>query len=114
MSQIRIEQHKSGVIFYMKGQFVGGDETDRLRKLVNKISEADNNNLILDMKKVTYLNSTALGVLISGNAGFVKREGRMIICNISKSLENIFVITKLIKVFTIKATLEEAINLISN
>lgn len=114
MSQIRIQEQKNGVIFHLKGQFIGGDETDRLRELINNISEAENNHLIINMEKTTYLNSTALGVLISAHASFVKHEGRMIICNISKSLENIFVITKLTKVFNIKDTLEEAIKLISN
>lgn len=61
------------------------------------------------MGKVTYLNSTALGVLISSHATVTKNGGKIVLCNLDKSIENLFVITKLTLVFPIFATLEEAI-----
>ena len=113
MSQIKIEEQIGGVVLTLKGQFIGGDETDKLRETLKDISQKQMNNLIINLDKVTYLNSTALGVLISAHANFVKRNGRIILCCISKSLENIFVITKLTLVFTICDTFEDAIKLIS-
>ncbi len=110
MSQIKIEDQIGGSIIHLKGQFVGGEETDELRDTLKSISDFKKNNLIIDLKDTTYLNSTALGVLISAHANFVKRDGKIILCNISKSIENIFVITKLTMVFTITENVEEAIN----
>jgi anti-sigma B factor antagonist len=110
MSQIKIEEQIGGTVIHLKGQFVGGEETDDLRDTLKSISDSQKNKLIIDLKDTTYLNSTALGVLISAHANFVKRDGRIILCNISKSIENIFVITKLTMVFTITETLDEAIN----
>ena len=113
MSQIKVEEQIGGVILSLKGQFIGGEETDKLRDNLKEISQKKSNSLIIDLAKVTYLNSTALGVLISAHANFVKRDGKIILCNVNKSIENIFVITKLTLVFTIVQTLEEAIKLIS-
>ncbi len=110
MSQIKIEDQIGGSIIHLNGQFVGGEETDELRDTLKSISDFKKNNLIIDLKDTTYLNSTALGVLISAHANFVKRDGKIILCNISKSIENIFVITKLTMVFTITENVEEAIN----
>lgn len=113
MSQIRIEEHIGGLVLHLKGQFVGGEETDKLRDTLKNASASTNSKLIIDFEKATYLNSTALGVLISAHASFVKRDGKIVLCNLDKSLENIFVITKLIQVFTITETLDEAIKLLS-
>ena len=113
MSQIKISEQIGGTIIEVKGQFVGGEETDQLRETLREISEQNKNKLIINLEKTTYLNSTALGVLISAHANFVKRNGKIVLCNVSKSIENIFVITKLTLVFPICANLEEAIKCIS-
>jgi len=113
MSQINVEEQIGGAVVHLKGQFIGGEETDKLRDTLKQIAEQKKNNMIINLEKVTYLNSTALGVLISAHANFVKRNGKIILTNVSKSIENIFVITKLTMVFNICETLEEAIKQIS-
>lgn len=114
MSQISINEQIGGTVIKLKGQFVGGEETDQLRDKLKEISDTNKNKLIIDLDDTSYLNSTALGVLISAHANFVKRDGKIILCNVSKSLENIFVITKLTLVFSIADTVEDAINQLSN
>lgn len=109
MSQIRIQEQIGGIVLHLKGQFIGGEETDSLRDTLKELMENQKAKLVIDLKDVTYLNSTALGVLISAHTNFVKREGKIILCNVSKSIENIFVITKLSLVFEIAGSLEEAI-----
>ncbi len=113
MSQIKMEEQIGGAILHLKGQFIGGEETEQLRDALKDISSQQRSKLIINLEKTTYLNSTALGVLISAHSNFAKREGTVVLCNLDKSLENIFVITKLIKVFTIADTLESAIKLLS-
>ncbi|MDQ1265612.1 MAG: anti-sigma factor antagonist [Bacteroidota bacterium] len=113
MSQIKIEEQIGGMIVHLKGQFTGGEETDELRTTLQDIAKQQKNVLILNLEKCTYLNSTALGVLIAAHANFSKRDGKIILCNVSKSIENIFVITKLSLVFTLTDTLDEAIKKIS-
>ena len=100
---------KGIVILQPKGNFVGGDETDELRDSIKKYSELENKKLIIDLGDVLYLNSTALGVLISAHANYSKREGKIKLCQLNKNLENLFVITKLALIFDSYATQEEAI-----
>ncbi len=114
MSQVKVEEQIGGAIIHLRGQFIGGQETDELKEVLKNYSEKQENNLIIDLENVTYLNSTALGVLISSHANFVKRNVKIILCNVSKSIENIFVITKLTLVFTIAENIQEALKLIKN
>ncbi len=113
MSQIKVEEQIGGIILHLKGQFIGGDETDELRSVLKSITEKSKTKLIINMEKVTYLNSTALGILISTHANFAKKEGKVVICNLAKSIENIFVITKLTLVFDIATDLDSAIKIFS-
>jgi anti-sigma B factor antagonist len=87
------------VILELKGNYVGGDETDDLRDEIKKISEKGNTKLIIDLGEVSYLNSSALGVLIAAHANYAKRDGKIKLCQLNKNLENLFVITKLSLIF---------------
>ena len=113
MSQVIIEEQIGGVILHLYGQFLGGDETDFLKDQLLLVSEQKKSCLIVNLENVTYLNSTALGVLITAHANFAKRDARVILCNVGSTIQNIFVITKLTLVFTITESLEEAIKLLS-
>ncbi len=114
MSKIKIEKQIGGTILHLSGKFIGGEETDELKKELNELAEQGEKKLIINLSDVTYLNSTALGILIASHTNFTKREGKITLCNVSKSIENIFVITKLSLVFNIAENLENAIKNMSN
>jgi anti-sigma B factor antagonist len=101
---------KGIVIIEPKGNFVGGDETDELRATIKKYADEGNLKLVIDLGQVLYLNSTALGVLISAHSNYTKREGKIKLCQLNKNLENLFVITKLALIFDSYATQQEAID----
>jgi anti-sigma B factor antagonist len=103
-------QDKGIVLLEPKGNFIGGDETDDLRDTIKKFSDEGNLKLVIDLGDVLYLNSTALGVLISAHTNYTKREGKIKLCQLNKNLENLFVITKLSLIFDAYHTKEEAIN----
>lgn len=113
-SQIKTEERDSCTVLKLSGQFIGGKETDDVKSALSKAGVEGVTKLIVDLGDVTYLNSTALGILISAHASFAKRDGKVVLCNVGKSIENIFVITKLTLVFAIKPTLSEAIEFLNN
>jgi anti-sigma B factor antagonist len=115
-SKIKVTELKEGeiVILEPKGNFVGGEETDEMRDTIKKYADSGNKKLIIDLGGVSYLNSTALGVLISSHANYTKREGKVKLCQINKNLENLFVITKLSLIFDSFPNQEEAIASFSN
>ena len=103
-----VQSGKIGVI-EVKGSLVGGEETDELRNAVADFVEQGTKMLVIDLSKVTYLNSTAIGVLVSAHTTFSKNKGHVKLCGINKNINNIFVITKLTLVFDVYDSREEAI-----
>lgn len=97
-----------------RGEFVGGNETDELRDALARESEQDTRRLLIDLEGVTYLNSSALGVLISAHTNFSKRGSVLGLCNISEGIKNIFVITKLSLVFNVYGSRKEGVAALAN
>lgn len=90
MSKIKIEEQIGRLIVHFKGEFIGGDETDELRKRFKQLPIVQ--KIKFDMGKVTYLNSTALCILTSAYASVTKKGGKIVLFNLDKSIENLFFI----------------------
>jgi anti-sigma B factor antagonist len=92
-----------------KGELIGGDETDELRSEITKLSAEGNKKLLIDLGKTTYLNSTAIGVLIWAHTHYAKSGGEVKLANLNKNIKNIFVVTKLTMVFDVRDTQIDAV-----
>jgi anti-anti-sigma factor len=93
----------------VKGSLTGGDETVELRRAVAGFVDREYPKLIIDLNKVTYLNSTAIGVLVSAHTTYSRRNWQVKLCGINKNINNIFVITRLTLVFDVHDTLKDAV-----
>jgi anti-sigma B factor antagonist len=91
-----------------KGSLVGGDETVELRQAVAGFLERGYERLLIDMSNVTYLNSTAIGVLVSAHTSYSRRGWQVKLCGVNKNINNIFVITKLTLVFDVLESRDQA------
>jgi len=103
-----LENGTIGVI-EAKGSLVGGEETDELRRYVADFLQQGVKNLVIDLSKVTYLNSTAIGVLVSAHTSYARNKGQVKLCGVNRNIDNIFVITKLMLVLDVVETREDAI-----
>jgi anti-sigma B factor antagonist len=91
------------------GSLIGGDETDKLRRAVGDFVERNYDKLLIDLSGVTYLNSTAIGVLVAAHTTYSKRGWRIKLCGVNKNIDSIFVITKLSLAFEVHEDREEAL-----
>ena len=77
--------------------------------LVSMIEEGDNPKLLLDFATVDHLSSAALGMLINANNKIRERNGQLRLANIKPQILEVFVITKLNKLFRILPSRAEAL-----
>jgi anti-sigma B factor antagonist len=73
------------------------------------IEEKENPKLLLDFSTVDHLSSAALGMLINANNSIKQRNGQLRLANIKPQIYEVFVITKLNKLFRIFPNREEAL-----
>jgi len=92
-----------------KGSLIGGEETDKLRQAVAGYVEREYQKLIIDLSGVTYMNSTAIGVLVAAHTSYSRKGWQIKLCGINKNIDSIFVITKLTLVFDVADSRAEAV-----
>lgn len=97
------------VVLEPKGSLIGGNETDELKSTIKSLQDQGNIKLIVDLADVSYMNSSAIGVLTVAHNSYQKLQGKLILCNVNKSISNIFLVTKLSTIFLTEDKREDAI-----
>jgi anti-sigma B factor antagonist len=97
------------VVLEPKGELIGGDETDDVRQTIEGLIKEENKKLVIDLTRVHYMNSSALGMLAWAHTNYAKRGGRIVLVGLEKNIQNIFVISKLSLVFDVYHDQREAI-----
>jgi len=79
-----------------------------LKQVLAESIEAGRIRIIVDLTDTTFLDSTALGVLIGAVKRLRSRDGALAIVNVDENISKTFEITGLDQIFTIVPTREEA------
>ena len=101
---MKIEHKSSGkhaVVLALSGNIQGGPDADLFTSTLDDLVGDGRKNVLLDLKRVKWINSTGLGILIGGLTKLKKVDGAMKIVNLSERIENIFTVTKLNLVFEV-------------
>ena len=71
-------------------------------QLFSLVDESGRRKVLLNFHNVEYLSSAALGKLITLNKKLTAAGGKLVLCEISPTIYEVFEITKLDKFFTIQ------------
>ena len=79
------------------------------QSLLQMIKEANIVNFVLNFENVNFLSSAVLRVLIKVNAAVSERQGKLRLCEIAPKILEVFKITRLNKIFDIRADVDAAV-----
>lgn len=108
---MKINHHEENgiVIIAPKGKIMGGPESTALHDLLHDLIEQKKTKVIIDLAKVDWMNSTGLGLLISGLTTLRKAEGELKLANVTDKIQSLLTITKLVTVFKSFDSIDEAV-----
>lgn len=86
-------------ILRMEGKIMGGPDADTFQKTVKDLLAEGRKSVLLDLGKVSWVNSTGLGILISGHTTIQNGGGKMMLVGVNKRIDQIFMVTKLHTIF---------------
>lgn len=104
-----ITERYNCVVIEFKGKIMGGPDAVKLNERLHEFIEDGKTNIVVDLGKVKFMNSSGLGMLIGGLTTMRKAGGDLRIANASDKIESLLVITKLITVFKHYKTVDEAV-----
>jgi len=98
---VKIKQRESGdiTILELSGKIMGGDDFDLFNDTIKTLIAEGKIDIVLNMSRVKWINSTGLGLMVSAYTTLVKNGGRMKICAMSDRIDNILHVTQLGLVF---------------
>ncbi|MFN3246718.1 MAG: STAS domain-containing protein [Leptonema sp. (in: bacteria)] len=96
-------------IVTIEGAIKSGDEYQLAERMEQYIKPNTAPKFIIDMKKVPFINSQALGLFLHIFKHVDYLKGRLVFCNLNSDIEGLMNLTQLSNVFEIYKTLEEAL-----
>ncbi|MCH8558646.1 MAG: STAS domain-containing protein [Balneolia bacterium] len=104
-----VTEHYNTIVIQFKGKAMGGPAASKYMDEIKELVEQGKTNVVGDLSKVSFMNSSGLGILISSLTSIRNAGGDLRICGASQRIESLLMVTKLITVFKHFKTREEAI-----
>ena len=98
------------VLRVTESQVMGDTVADALRdEMLALYEQTGATHVVIDMEQVTYLSSAGIRPLLALNRQVRDREGRLVLCGLTRDVEGVFVATRLISTTrSVPATFENA------
>lgn len=86
-----------------------GETSDRFKEKIRGLIADGCSSLIVDLGPVRFIDSSGLGALISALKVLRAHDGDLVLANVPKPVQSVLEITRLLRVFEIYDTTEEAL-----
>jgi anti-sigma B factor antagonist len=96
-------------ILFLNGKLSMGHGDVDLHKAIQDLLLDHKLKIVLNMRKLAYVDSTGIGVLVSKFTSTAQRDGRLVICEPNDKVMGLLQMTQLDKVINIYASEEEAL-----
>ena len=108
---MKIKQETIGDVYILRlsGQLMGGPDADAVRDTVLAILNEGFKKILVDLKDVSWVNSTGLGILMSNHVTATNNGAALRLMRVSRRIDSIFMVTRLNTVFQVYNTEEEAL-----
>ncbi|HEX7072248.1 MAG TPA: STAS domain-containing protein [Rhodothermales bacterium] len=105
-----LDERYNAVVISLKGNVMGGPDGAKLHETLHELKEQGKKNVVVDLSRVKFMNSSGLGMLIGGLTTMRNTGGDLRLANVADRIQSLLVITKLITVFKHYDSLEEAVS----
>lgn len=97
--EIKKEPQGEVMVLSLSGKIMGGPDYELFHSEIKTLIKEGYADILLNMSRVSWINSTGLGILVSAYHTLKKNGGAMKICEVSPRIDNILNVTQLKLVF---------------
>ena len=104
------ERSVDGVtVLDLKGKMLIGEGDELLREKINGLVEGGTTKILLNLEDVPYVDSAGLGEIVRCYTTVSRKSGQLKLLNLTKRLQDLLSITKLLTVFETYDSEEESV-----
>jgi anti-sigma B factor antagonist len=108
--EIQQREREGITVLELNGRITVGPEASALRDKCAQLAAEGKKNLVLELSKVDFIDSTGLGALVMCATGLRKTGGNVKLVNLNRRNVELLVMTKLATVFEIFTDEQDAIS----
>jgi anti-sigma B factor antagonist len=97
------------VVLELSGKVMGGPDANLLSEKLHELVDKEKTKVIADLSKVSWMNSSGLGILIGGLTTMRNNGGDLKLVNVTDRIKSLLIITKLITIFETFENMEDAL-----
>jgi stage II sporulation protein AA (anti-sigma F factor antagonist) len=97
---IELEHRRRTLIVRLKGELDHHTAESVKTKVEDAILRGDANHVVLNMKELTFMDSSGLGVILGRYKLVTARGGRMVVCDVNPAVYRLFEMSGLFKILT--------------
>jgi anti-sigma B factor antagonist len=105
----KCKQKDDVTILSISGKIMGGPDHDKFQAEIKRLIAEGNRKVLLDLAKVPWVNSTGLGILISGFVSLKQAEGHMKVSNVNERVLSLFYTSQINDLFETHETTDKAL-----
>jgi anti-sigma B factor antagonist len=109
MMKLTSREESGIIVLEPKGKIMGGPDATILHDHLHELIGQDKRKVVIDLSRVEWMNSTGLGILISGLTTLRNNGGELKLARVTEKIESLLTITKLITVFENFDEVEDAV-----
>ncbi|MCM8760619.1 MAG: STAS domain-containing protein [Candidatus Omnitrophica bacterium] len=106
---VKIENKNGLTVCYVEGE-IDINSSPSIKKVFDKLISSKTPKIVVNLSKVTYVDSSGLATLVEILKNMRSYGGRLRLTNLSSKIKSLFEITKLEKLFEIMADEQDAIS----
>jgi anti-sigma B factor antagonist len=104
----------SGVmVFALSGSMTMGNQLQQLEWAIQELTKKNQNRIVVDMSKISYLDSSAIGVLIGCHGTVRDSGGQLRLAGVTSRVSAVFKMTGVDKVLSVDATRDDSVSALS-
>ncbi len=97
------------VVLELSGKVMGGPDANVLSEKLHQLVDQNKTKVVADLGKVSWMNSSGLGILIGGLTTMRNHNGDLKLANVTERIKSLLIITKLITIFETFDSVQDAV-----
>ena len=97
-------------VVWLTGRIVLGEETVALREKVKGLLGEGKTKLVLNLKNVTFIDSSGLGALVAAHTSATSSGARLRLCNLGSGAKELLQLTRLVTIFEVSNSEADAVS----
>jgi len=103
-----LETRDQATVVHLAGE-IDLNQSPRLKLALSKLAESRPPKVIINLADVEYMDSSGVATLVDGFRRINSYRGRLVLAGMNQRVRSLFEITKLDQFFTIRPSVEEAL-----